>query len=337
MRAIAQGAGIDISHSIWGLSAPGNYNSRKVLFFLFNRHQESGGSQRLEHIVKTVRDPSLNARLENEHRALKFLHERGIGTRKTIPEVIFFGYHSQLAVVGETVVEGEPFRDRTWTTVECPFARAVIDWLIYLGEATVDYTSATARQVADGLDTLFSRFSKIYRLSLSQNEYLTRQIAVVRNSLDPFPLLLQHGDLGPWNILVTPDEEIGVLDWEAAEIKGMPLWDLFYFMRSFGLDIARAHGTQDHHDGLDLLFLTDSPVNLLFTKSTERYCHQIGLKRELIVPLFYTCWMHRALKEASRLAHNRVETGRYIHLLRLCLEERNSSKIDSLFNQSAAN
>ena len=34
------------------------------------------------------------------------------------------------------------------------------------------------------------------------------------------------------------------LDWEAAELHGMPLWDLFYFARSVAVGVARACGTR---------------------------------------------------------------------------------------------
>ena len=31
------------------------------------------------------------------------------------------------------------------------------------------------------------------------------------------------------------DGRVVFLDWEAAEARGMPLWDLFYFLRSFAV------------------------------------------------------------------------------------------------------
>ena len=64
-------------------------------------------------------------------------------------------------------------------------------------------------------------------------------------SAERFPLVFQHGDPGPWNVLITSDGRPGFLDWEAAEPHGMPLWDLFHFLRSFGFQVSRAAGTRD--------------------------------------------------------------------------------------------
>jgi len=335
--SIARQAGVDIDNCKWGLSAPGDYNSRKVLFFLFNRKKGARKLLKLDYIAKTVRDPGLNHRLENEHRTLKILQERGIGTRETVPQIAFFGYHNDLAIVGETSIEGTPFRQRTTTTTDCPYAQAVIDWLTYLGEASVDFTTATAGQVAEGLDTLFKRFSQIYHLSPAHYDFMAKQIAVIRATENTFPLLLQHGDPGPWNVLVTPGGDIAFLDWEAAEIKGMPLWDMFYFLRSYCMEIARANGIHDRLDGFTQLFLTESPFNQLVAKSAKQYCQLIGLAQELVEPLFYTCWMHRALKESSRLTYKRVESGHYVNLLRLCIEQRKSSTFGHLFKQATVN
>jgi hypothetical protein len=41
---------------------------------------------------------------------------------------------------------------------------------------------------------------------------------------------------------------------------------------------------------------------------------------ELIEPLFYTCWMHRALKESTRLTAGNLERGHYFSVLSACIE-----------------
>ena len=53
-----------------------------------------------------------------------------------------------------------------------------------------------------------------------------------------------------------------------------------------------------------------------------RYREATDLDPELVEPLFYTCWMHRALKEATRLHPARLEEGHYASLLFRCIEQR---------------
>ena len=37
-----------------------------------------------------------------------------------------------------------------------------------------------------------------------------------------------------------------LLDWEAADAEGMPLWDLFHFLRSFEFSLSKEAGRHDH-------------------------------------------------------------------------------------------
>jgi hypothetical protein len=324
--SIAQAAGVNLEKYRWGLSARGEYSSRKVLFFLFDR---TSGSP--EYIVKMVRDAAFNARLENEYRALSLLYEWGIGHRETLPQAVFFGHHSNLAILGETMIDGVPFRQQTKATADCPYARAAINWLTDLGATTADSTAATPAQVAESLMKLFTQFTEIYQLTQDQHTFLNKQIATIGRSQDAFPLVFQHGDPGTWNVMLRPTGQPVFLDWEAAEPQGMPLWDLFYFMRSYGVWAARLSGTRDSLKGFSRQFLVDSALSRFLIEATDSYCQRSGLPHSLVEPLFFTCWMHRALKEATRLTPTKLEDGHYVNLLRLCIEQRNSAALRRLF------
>lgn len=317
LRQIASAAGVSIDAHRWGLSARGEYRSRKVLFFLFN-----GAAETPEYIVKMTRDPALNPRLENEHRALAWLAERRIGDRETLPHAVFLGHHNDLAIVGETVIDGVPFEQRSTGAAGCPLAAAAIEWLTELGAATADTGAASGLEVSEALATLFERFAQIYQLSADQHAFLAGQIAAIGASRGRFPLVFQHGDPGTWNIWVTPSQRVAFLDWEAAEPQGMPLWDLFYFVRTYGSWAGRAGSSGDVMKGFAGQFLSASPFQQLLIDATERYRARVGVPAELVEPLFYTCWMHRALKESTRLAAGSLDRGQYISVLRACIEQR---------------
>jgi hypothetical protein len=317
LRRIASAAGVSIESHRWGLSARGEYRSRKVLFFLFN-----GSAETPEYIVKMTRDPALNPRLENEYRALAWLAERRIGDRETLPRAVFLGHHNDLAIVGETVIDGVPFEQRSTGAAGCPLAAAAIEWLTELGAASADTAAASGLEGSKALATLFDRFAQIYQLSPDQHAFLAGQIAAIGDSQGRFPLVFQHGDPGTWNIWVTPGQRVAFLDWEAAELQGMPLWDLFYFVRTYGSWSARAGSSGDVMKGFAGQFLSASPFQQLLIDATERYRARVGLPAELVEPLFYTCWMHRALKESTRLAAGSLDRGQYISVLRACIDQR---------------
>ncbi|HEU5099736.1 MAG TPA: phosphotransferase [Roseiflexaceae bacterium] len=317
LRNIANAAGVSIDTHRWGLSARGEYRSRKVLFFLFN-----GAAETPEYIVKMTRDPALNPRLENEYRALAWLAEHQIGDQETLPRAVFHGHHNELAIVGETVIDGVPFEQRSSGAAGCPLAGAAIDWLTELGATTADTAAVSSHQAAEALGTLFERFAQIYQLAPEQHAFLASQIAAIGGSPSRFPLVFQHGDPGSWNIWVTPSQRAAFLDWEAAEPQGMPLWDLFYFVRTYGSWAMRAGSSGDVMKGFVGQFLSASPFQQLLVDATERYRARVGVSVEFVEPLFYTCWMHRALKEATRLAAGNLDRGQYISVLRACIERQ---------------
>jgi hypothetical protein len=309
VREIAAGAGLDLTAHRAGLVAPAGYASRKAVMFLFR-----GEESEPDLVVKVAGDARQNERLENEWRALKWLVEAGVPG--DLPRPLFFGHHAGLALLGESVVRGSPFRGGTSGRPDCPLARAALDWLLELGVGTAHPVPGN-EDVGAALGELAARFDALYRLTRRQRAKLEHQLDLLASA--NAPLVLQHGDPGVWNLLVDAGGRPAFLDWEAAERHGMPLWDVFYFARSFAVTVARTRGRCTSLGAVRRVLLADSPVSRLLASAVERHCAEIGLDKALVEPLFVTCWMHRALKEATRLPPARLDSGHYVNLLRLCL------------------
>jgi aminoglycoside phosphotransferase (APT) family kinase protein len=319
VRDIAEAAGERVDGFRVALTAPGDYPSRKPVLALF-----APGARSPRYVVKLAHDVALNDRLENETRALRTLAALGIGDAATVPRAAFVGQHAGHAVLGQTAIIGVPFRQATSATPDCPAARAAIAWLTELGARTADRTVAEPAQVAAALGELLERFVHVYRPTVAEREALASQIAAIAASRRPFPVVFQHGDAGTWNLLVTTDGRPAFLDWEAAEAHGMPLWDLFYFARSVAVGVARASGTRGSLEAFAREFLPDGPMSRTLGQDLGRHAAQIGLDPALVEPLLLTCWMHRALKEATTLRPAHLARGRYVRLLRLCLQHRDA-------------
>jgi hypothetical protein len=315
LRDLARAAGIDLDGFRAGLAAPSDYASRKALVFLF-----SGDAAEPRYVVKLTREPALNHRLENEWRGLVALRDAGIGDEATVPRPAFSGHPAGLAVVAQTAIAGVPLREVTTGGADCALARRAVGWLEDLGTATADTEVATAADAGGALRRLHERFAEIYRLPPAQSELLAAQVEAVASSRSPFPVVLQHGDPGVWNLLVTADGRPAFLDWEATETRGMPLWDLLYFLRSFSVLVGRRQGMRDALGAFAAQYLDGGPLGAVMAGTVERTCGRTGLEPELALPLLLTCWMHRALKEATRLPPHRLPQGHYVRLLLLCLE-----------------
>lgn len=320
LRRAAAAAGINLDHYGWGLVAPADYSSRKLLFFLFERSQP-GQTQTLRYIVKMVRNPSFNARLENEQRALTLLHTARLADHDAIPRVVFSGYHAGRVLVGESAIEGVPFRSRSQGRADCPYLQRAVGWLTDLADATATWQTSN-RQAAAVLHGLLDQFSQLYRLAPEHRAFLAEQIEQIAASAGPLPAVFQHGDPGLWNLLITPTGRVAFLDWEAAETAGMPLWDFFHLIRSYSVHAARMQGVQDSLQAVQQQLLADTPLRQFAVDAIRRYGERIQLPAQLVSPLFYTCWMHRAIKEASRLPAAQIEQGHYVSLLRLCIDQR---------------
>jgi hypothetical protein len=325
LTAIACSAGVDIAGMRWGLSARGAYSSRKVLVFLFE-----ADSPEPSLIVKMTRDGAFNARLDNEARGLAWLEARGVGDAETLPRAVFHGHHGGLAIVGESVIAGVPFRERARWAPDCPYAAAAIDWLVDLSAKTVD-REGRSDEAAETLAELFRRFDAIYTLAPDHRAFLEEQIAAVGAHPGSFGTVFQHGDPGTWNLVATPGGRVAFLDWEAAETRGMPLWDLFYFLRSYGVGTARAGGTGDALQGFREQFVDDSPLAAWAATAVARGREAAGIPAELVEPLFHTCWMHRALKESTRLSPDKLDMAHYLNLLRLGIDRRDSPGLARIF------
>jgi hypothetical protein len=323
---LASRPGVNIRSYRWGLVAHGEYSTRKVLFYLFKPDDESP-----EYIVKLVRDPAYNSRLENEYQALSTLWDKGVGALNFLPKPVFFGYHQGLAILGETAIAGKPFRKMMGDHPDCPYARLVVEHLKELGLATIDPYSTTSGKAASTLKRLFESFVRIYQPTREVQTFLEKQILLVASCKGIFPVVFQHGDPGAWNILASSNGEVFLLDWESAEPKGVPLWDLFYFLRSFAVALARKAGIRDALRGFEQHFLADSQFSRLTFEALRDYCHKLELPAELVEPLFYTCWMHRSLKEANRLRQNQLYKSHYFNLLVSCIQKRDDPRLSRLF------
>ncbi len=324
---MADRAGIDVSHYRFGLSCHGKYNSNKVIFFLFDQERKTP-----KVVIKMTRSPDLNHRLENEYRVLLQLNEEGYIDQATFPQPLFFGYHNKLSLLGLKAVEGAPFRARTAATPGCPIAGNAIDRIVQLGTSSANRHVASADKVARALAELLDRFDEIYGLGKRERGFLTEQLHTIGCSRRDFPLVFQHGDPGTWNIMVSEESKAIFIDWEAGEPKGMPLWDLFYFFRTYASWVSRMQGSRDALEIFSQHFLSSSELSAMLMEVTNQYCTKIGLDKRLVKPLFYTCWIQRALKEATRLTKASLQNGHYANLLRLNIENRNAPPLVSLFS-----
>ena len=330
IRIAAAAAGLSIDDRRWALIDPGSYSTKKLLLFLFRP-----GAAEADLVVKLVRDARFNARLEGAWWALSALDVGPPEVRGLGPAPAFFGMHRGLALMGEAIVEGESLKDRLSGQPDDPLVAAVVDRLVDLASASADEEAATPAEVGADLRDMYEHYARLYRPTPTERKVLSGAIDRIARHPGSFPLVLQHGDAGTWNVLVGAGDRPVLIDWEAAVPHGMPLWDLLYFLRSVAVGIARRSGTRDPLVAFEEAYLVgETPLSRLLADATDRVCAGTGLQRDLVEPIFYLCWMHRALKESSTLPPDRLSRGHYRKLLALAIDRRAAPGIQRVFGAS---
>lgn len=322
----AAAAGHDLRGFRFGLSGHGRYNSNKVILYLF---EFSPGTPAV--VVKMTRTPEYNHRLERERDVLTVVKEKNYVPAGSYPEVLFLEYCGGLTLLAERAVEGHPFRRRTQARAGCPLARAAAEWITQLGRTSAREECRPPAEVAQVLEQLLATFTELYGPSAEERAFLERQLTLLRNATTPLPVVFLHGDASVWNILATRENGVVFLDWEAAEPKGIPLWDLFYFLYTFGCWISRKKGQRDKIASLQEHFLETSSLNTFIREVTAKYCREVGLDSQLIEPLFYTCWIHRALRQSTLLPPERLGEGEFFSVLRECIRRHDAPGLLAIF------
>lgn len=119
--------------------------------------------------------------------------------------------------------------------------------------------------------------------------------ADVVDALPPLPAVLQHNDLGCWNILVRNDDFV-VVDWESSRRAGLPLWDLVYFLTD-ALTAGADAGKADRVASLLRGELDSSGVLFARLRSAAEL---LGIPGAAVGPIVTLAWLHHGLSAAER-------------------------------------
>jgi aminoglycoside phosphotransferase (APT) family kinase protein len=327
VRDLARAGGRDLSGWGWGIAARGDYDSQKVLILL-----RPPGAASPTGLVKVTRSGRHAARLENEGQALERLTSLPVAAGR-VPEPWFAGRHADRALLGESAIDGAFFASRARWNAGCPHLADALAWLTELGAATRH--PVPAGTVATSLFALLDRYEAIYRPPASESEALHDRFAALAWIDDPIPTVLQHGDPGIWNLLVDPAGRTVFLDWEASERDGLPLWDLLYLFRSYAVATSRRAGTRDGLAAASRHLLDASPLGDRLVTAVDEYRERVGVPAGAVEALIYGCWVHRSLKEATRMAPERLAEGQFVRLIRRMLTEPDAPTLGRLVGARA--
>ena len=113
--------------------------------------------------------------------------------------------------------------------------------------------------------------------------------------------MCEQRDFSPWNVLLK-DEDFVVLDWESAELHGLPALDLIYFLTYLALFVegVQVHGVVDVEQARRVYRLTRDPraeLGSVVQRCLASYARRLGLPLDVLHPLRLLAWMVYARHE----------------------------------------
>jgi hypothetical protein len=298
----------------WSLVGPGAFASQKVLWFVAPRRER-------EFVVKMTRSPRFSYRLHNAARALESLG----APDGVAPRLLFAGEEAGLAIAAESIVEGVPIGRRPSAATPA-VARRAIGALLVIAERTRTWSTGPA--VAAALDDLLDRAATRGVLEPPHIEILRSELGAVAALDDRVPTVMQHGDPGVLNVLLRDDGAITILDWENADDRGMPLWDILYFIRS----MAIARREADRRAGALGPFEGHGPLTAVLLDAIRGASQVLGIPAAMVRPLVLHCWVQQALKESTRLDSADASRSVFGRFLGALIERRHDPAVARLWN-----
>jgi hypothetical protein len=240
--------------------------------------------------VKAPRVDEATAGVRREGAALASLAARRSGGLPGVPRLLVRREIDGVPLVGETALVGRPLESLLTPRNLGAWSIEVADWLAALVQREFALPPAHWREAI--IEPALSRFVELFGEVVDRG--LLREGEAIVRAIGALPAAPEQRDFGPWNVLVTPAREIAVLDWESAEVDGLPALDLLYYLAyaSFHADRARDRGSRiaSYRRSLD----PSTPTGTVRRDCLARYLDVLGLDSAQLAPLRALVWLIHA-------------------------------------------
>jgi Phosphotransferase enzyme family len=239
-----------------------------------------------EAVVKLARVEEAEPGLEREANALERLRtERA--EFSGAPRLLARGRRAGALAVAETPVAGRQLLETLTAATYPDLAGRVTDFLIELAGST----EPTPRQewwqrlIEEPVAELERRFGAALRPGTLE---ATRRLLA---GLPSLPLVFEHRDCSPWNVMLTGAGAPVLLDWESAEPRGLPGLDLVYFLANAAFVVDGALESGRTRQSYASLLDPSSPTGGAASRCADRYLTALGLDRDSYRRLRALCWV----------------------------------------------
>lgn len=273
--------------------------------------------------VKMPRTPETARAVEREGEVLQALQARlGPTAPAGIPRALACERVGGVPVLVETAFTGAPLLS-AWTGNNYgALALQASRWLTNLAGNRSPISPEQWRPRL--VDSVLTQFASTFGAAV--DEAFLRNLEAGLSDLPPLPLACEQRDFSPWNVLLTPEGELAVVDWESAEIDGLPALDLLYFMVNSSFSLDRARRTGRYRESYRAMLDPSTVTGSVYAKCLDLYCSRVGVNPSSIPVLRLLAWLVHSASDYRLLCKDEggepaPETLRQSVYFVLCEEE----------------
>jgi hypothetical protein len=259
----------------------------------------AGSEGRPRLAIKRARVPESIPPMQNEADVLRAIQARPGGVVGA-PRVLFCRELDGFLTLAETTIEGRLVGDIIHPENHRELALRATEWSAGLAEGT----PPAPRDVWWGrlVEPVLAQFERTFGSVIDPGAF--RAAIQTIDSLGALPLVCEQRDFSPWNLLLDGAGNLGVLDWESAELQGLPVLDLVYCLTYLTANIdGSGRVWESLRKSLDLA----SPAGRISQECLERYLERVAVPASAVAPLRLLAWM---IHSKSDYRHFCLDLGR---------------------------
>jgi aminoglycoside phosphotransferase len=260
--------------------------SRHVVFLVLTR-----GSSTPTLVAKIPRVRGDSSGIEREASVLEKIEELAPSQVGAVPRVLACEEFRGHVILLETALIGRPMDPDFVRRSPARATQFVLTWLSGLGVGEpppATRTGAFERLLREPLRSFSERFER----ADSEPGLIDETLEIVRPLERDVRQVIEHGDVSHPNLFWLGDGRIGVIDWELAEVGGLPLHDLFFFLSYVASARMQARTVTERVTASHEAFFGRDPWAW---PHVDSYCRRLGISRSKITPLFVACWARYAV------------------------------------------
>ena len=218
------------------------------------------------------------------------------------PGLLFSREVDRVPLIGETALSGRPLDRLLSRRSFRAWSIKVTGWLAELARGSPSLPAAHWGETI--VEPMLAQFADRFGRVVDQG--LFREAEGILRRLGPLPAVPEQRDFGPWNLLVTPDSELAVLDWESGEVEGLPGLDLLYYLAYASFNVDGAHDPESRLASYRRSLDPTTRTGAVRRECIENYLGVTGVEPVNLGPLRVLLWLIHA---QSDFRHAEADAG----------------------------